>query len=114
MSLVYDINDPVVMVEKHPSGRRNYIVNMASPDGTNDASTSDTGFLQSRTISSISVTTPSGITLESSSNTTTTFTLEASGGSNDTDYEFDIDVTLSTSEIEPVTVIIPVKDPGRN
>ena len=114
MTTTYKINDRVYLPAKHPSTTRAYTVNLASEDGTNDASTSDTGFLQARTISSISVTTPSGITLSSSANDTKTLTLNVAAGTNNTDYEFDIAVTLSTGKIEYITVIVPVRDPGSN
>jgi hypothetical protein len=105
-----EINQLIELEAKHPATRRIYTINLASSSGLNDASSSDTGFLQGRTIASIAVTTPAGITLNSSSNTTKTFTLEISGGTVNTRYEFDIAVTLSTAEIENVTVVIPVKD----
>ena len=105
-----EINQLIELEAKHPSTRRIYTINLASADGTNDASGSDNGFLQSRTISSISVSTPSGVTLVSSSNTTKVFTLEISGGTEDTRYEFDVTVTLSTGEIENVTIVLPVQD----
>jgi hypothetical protein len=108
------INQLIEVEEKHPVSRRIYTINLASSDGTNDGSADDTGFLQTRTISSISVTTPSGITLVSSANDTKTFTLEVSGGTADTRYEFDVAVTLSTSEIENVTIVVPVMDVGSN
>jgi hypothetical protein len=96
------------VAKKHPDGSRAYVINLASEDGTNDASGTDTGFLQSRTISSIAVTAPTGITLDSSTNTTKQFTLNVSGGTDGEPYEFQIDVTLSTGMIEPVIVRIPV------
>ena len=114
MTLLYKINQLVQMEAKDPLTRRKYTVNMASVDATNDATTKDTGFLQSRTISSIVVTTPTGITLVSSSNTTTSFTLEVSGGTANSNYEFDVLVTLSTSEVENVTVSIQIRDAGLN
>lgn len=103
------ITELFVMAAKHPDGSRPYTVNLASEDGTNDGGTSDTGFLQSLTVSSISVSTPTGITLDSSSNTTKAFTLTVSGGSIGVNYDFDVDVTLSDSNVEPVMVRIPVK-----
>jgi hypothetical protein len=107
----FQITEIVAMPAKHPDGSRAYTVNLASSDGTNDASTSDTGFLQSRTISSIAVaaSVPTGLTIDSSSNTTLAFTLNLSGGSQGKDYTIDVDVTLSTSFIEPVVVQIPVR-----
>ena len=117
MAFTETITNPIVMPAKHPDGTRTVTVNLADQDGTtNDASAADTGFLQGRTISSISVTTPSGITLDSSSNTTLAFSLVVSGGTADTPegtfYDFDVDVTLSSSDVEPVIVRIPVKVQG--
>ncbi len=106
------INQLIEIEAKHPLARRVYTINLASADGTNDGSSSDTGFLQGRTISGIVVDTPSGVTLEASSNTTTTFTLDISGGTANTRPEFDVLVTLSTSEIENVTIILPIIDVG--
>ncbi len=108
------INQLIQLEDKHPGARRIYTVNLASPDGTNDGSSSDIGFLQGRTITGIVVTKPSGITLENSTNDTTTFTLDISGGVAGTPYEFDTVVTLSTAEIEPVTLVLPVTDVGNN
>lgn len=110
-TLTYEIGQVVEMPPKHPDGVRIYTVNMAHTDGTtNDASTTDKGFLQSRTISSISVaaSSPAGLTLDSSGNTTLAFTLTVSGGTDLQVYDFDVDVTLSTSEVEPVIVRILV------
>jgi hypothetical protein len=109
-----EINQLIELEQKDPLTRRIYTINLASPDGTNDGGASDTGFLQSRTISSVAVTTPSGITLVASSNTTLLFTLTISGGTADTRYEFDVLVTLSTAEVENITIIVPVVDVGSN
>lgn len=114
-TLTYSINELVEFPHKHPGATRALTVNMASPDGTNDGSSNDTGFLRSRTISSTVSTEPGGITLADTGDyTTKTFTLTVSGGTANNDYEFDVTVTLSTGEIEPVTVVIPVRDPGSN
>lgn len=107
-----DINILIEVEQKDPLTRRIYTINLASPDGTNDGSASDTGFLQSRTISSIAVTTPAGITLIGSSNTTLLFTLTVSGGTAGIRYEFDVLVTLSTGEFENMTIVVPVVDVG--
>lgn len=105
-----EINQLIELEAKHPATRRKYVINLASPSGLNDGSSSDTGFLQGRTISSIAVTTPAGITLVSSSTTTKLFNLEVSGGTVNTRYEFDVLVTLNTGEFENVTLVVPVKD----
>lgn len=105
-----EINQLIELETKHPATRRKYTINLASPDGTNDGGSTDTGFLQGRTITGIAVTTPAGITLVSSSNTTKLFILEISGGTTNTRYEFDVLVTLSTGEFENVTLVVPVKD----
>jgi len=113
-TLTYDINQVVLFARKHPDATRALTVNMADQDGTtNDAGATDTGFLQSRTISSISVSTPSGITLDSNSNTTLAFTLNVSAGTDQAEpYDFDVDVTLSTGEVEPVIVRFFVRKPN--
>ena len=108
----YRIGEVVTVDPTHPDNTRTYTVNMVSEDGTNDASSSDTGFLQSRTISSIAVTTPSGITKDSDSNTTTTFSLTVSGGTDGSDYDFTVACTLSDSDVENVVVRIPVRTPS--
>ena len=109
------VSDRIYVEPMQISHRRKYTLNLASADGTNDASTSDTGFLQSRTISSVAtITAPTGMTKNSQANDTTTITLDVSSGTSEGDYEWDITVTLSTSETQPFTVIIPVRDPGSN
>lgn len=107
------INQLIEIEEKHPSTRRAYTINLASADGINDGSSSDIGFLQGRTISSISIDMPASLTLEASSNTTTTITLDISGGVTTTPRpEIDVLVTLSTNEIENITIILPIVDVG--
>jgi hypothetical protein len=106
------INQLIEVEHKHPGTRRAYTINLASSDGTNDGSADDSGFLQTRTISSISVDMPAVLTLEASANDTTTFTLDISGGTADTRPEIDVLVTLSSAEIENVTIIVPITDVG--
>lgn len=119
MTITYSINEKVEMPAKHPATSRLYTVNMATAvSGLNDGSSSDTGFLQGRTIASISVGTPSpsgGLTIAASANDTKTFTLTTGANGDDgKDYEIDVLVTLSTGLVENVTIFIPVRDPGNN
>lgn len=108
----YRIGEVVTVDPAHTGDTTTYTINMASEDGTNDASSSDTGFLQSRTISSTSVTTPSGIALDSDTNSTTTFSLTVSGGTDGNDYDFAIACTLSDSDVRTVIVRVPVRVPS--
>lgn len=103
-----DLTSAFVLAVKHPDTTRTYTINLASTDGTNDGSATDTGFLQGDTISSIAFTTPAGITKDSDSNTTTAITLTVSGGTAGTPYPFEVDVTLASGDIEVLQFIIPV------
>jgi len=96
---------------KHPDTTRTYTINLASADGTNDGTTSDTGFLQTDTIASIAWVIPSGITKDSDSNTTKAITFAVSGGTDATDYELQCDVTLAGGDIEAVMFVVPVREP---
>ena len=109
---------PNLLIEFEPMNKADrtiYVINGATKtSGLNDGSVSDTGWLQSRTISSVAtITAPSGMTKNSQSNTTTTITIDVTSTVVGY-YEWDIAATLSTGEIKNLTVIIPVRDPGSN
>ena len=109
---------PNLLIEFEPMNKADrtiFVINGATKtSGLNDASTSDTGWLQSRTISSVgTITAPTGMTKNSQSATTTTITLDVTSIAAG-DFEWDIAATLSTGEIKNLTVIIPVRDPGSN
>jgi len=99
-----------------PVQRWIYVVNCATKtSGLNDGSSSDTGWLQSRTITGVStITPPTGITLNAQSNTTTTITIDITPTTGQADYEIDMVTTLDTLETMPITVFISVRDNGTN
>ena len=106
---------PNLLIEFEPMNKADrtiYVINGAASDGTNLSG--GTGWLQSRTISSVgTITAPTGMTKNSQSATTTTITLDVTSVAAG-DFEWDIAATLSTGEIKNLTVIIPVRDPGSN
>ena len=106
---------PNLLIEFEPMNKADrtiYVINGAASDGTNLSG--GTGWLQSRTISSVgTITPPTGMTLNSQSATTLAITIDVTS-STVGDFEFDIAATLSTGEIKNLTVAIPVRDPGSN
>jgi hypothetical protein len=61
------------------------------------------------TISSATVTVPSGITKASNSNTTTTVTAWLSGGTEDTDYRVVCQIVTSASRTDERSIIVQVR-----
>lgn len=106
------ITSVIILPPKHPDTTRTYTVNLASADGTNDGSSSDTGFLQGDTISSVVWTVPSGITQDSESATTKALTFTMSGGTDEETYDLEADVTLAGGDVEVLIIRIPVRTQG--
>lgn len=99
-----------------PAQRWIMVINCATKtSGLNDGSSSDTGWLQGRTIASVAaITAPTGMTNNTDSNTTTTITIDMTAGAAVGDFEWDVVVTLSTGEIMPIAVFISIRDNGSN
>lgn len=106
---------------KDPNSVEPYFIVWCSKDGTNDGTTSDTGELQSATISTSTWTAPSGIT-EDSSNTAaitiagvsyginTVSAIVLSGGTAGNVYELLCRITTSDSRTLDKTICIRVKN----
>lgn len=106
---------------KDPNSVEPYFIVWCSQDGTNDGTTSDTGELQSATISTSTWTVPSGIT-EDSSNTAavtiagvsyavdTVSTIVLSGGTAGNVYELLCRIVTDDGRTLDKTICIRVKD----
>lgn len=93
---------------KDPDATLDYTVNWASEDGTNDGSSSDTGWLQGDTITASTWTVPAGLTRVSDSNTDTTATIFISGGTAGKRYRLTNKITTVGGRIEERTLTITV------
>lgn len=112
---------PIISVPpKDPNSVEPYFFVWCSRGGTNDGSASDTGELQGATISSFTVTAPSGLTLDSSNKNTvsiqgvtyassTVVTAWLSGGTNGQDYDVLCRIVTSDSRTLDQTIRIPVR-----
>lgn len=101
---VYD--DAVLF--KDPNATLDYAIDLAN-GGLNDGSSTDTGWLQADTISSVSWTVPTGITSTTSSNTATVATIWLSGGTAGTDYLVTARVTTASGRVTDVSLLIKVR-----
>jgi len=106
---------------KDPDDTEAYFIVWCSKDGTNDGTTSDTGELQSATISTSTWTIPTGITKDSDNTAAVTIagvsygintvsTVWLSGGTDDTDYELTCVSTTSDSRTISKSIIVPVRE----
>ena len=95
---------------KDPDAVLDYPINWASSDGTNDGSSSDTGWLQGDTISTATFTVDSGITKDSESNTTTTATVWLSGGTAGQRYTVTCRITTTSGRTEDQSIQIICKE----
>ena len=105
---------------KDPNSVEPYFFVWCSKNNTNDGTTSDTGELQSATISTKAVTADTGLTVDSSSlasvtvagvnySINTVVTVWLSGGTNNTDYEVLCRITTSDSRTLDKTMTVPVR-----
>jgi hypothetical protein len=106
---------------KDPDSVEPYHFVWCSKDGTNDGTASDTGELQSATISSATVTVDSGLTKDSDNTNAVTIagvsydintvvTVWLSGGTANTDYNVLCRITTSDSRTLDKTMIVPVRE----
>ena len=105
---------------KDPSDVQVYYFIWCDIDGTNDGSATDNGALQGETISSRTVTVPSGITKNSdavaavtirgvSYGINTVVSVVLSGGTADTDYDILCEVVTSGGRTLQKTLVVPVR-----
>lgn len=93
----------VATIIKDPDAVLPYTLNWASPDGTNDGTSADTGWLQGNTIASSSWTVEGPdalLVIDSDSNTTKAATVVLSGGTVNRCYRLINHITLSTGGYE--------------
>lgn len=105
---------------KHPSSVEPYFIVLCDEDGTNSGASTDTGELQGATISSYTVTAPTGIVKDSDNKNAveiagvsyavnTVITFWVSGGTANTDYTFTWTAVLSDSRTLAGSVVVPVR-----
>ncbi len=107
---------------KDPDGIEIYPVIWCSDDGTNDGTTTDKGYLQGETISSIATPDfPAGLTKDSENKDATTIqedvyaintihNIKISGGVDGTDYKVTSRIVTSTGRSEDKTITIHVRE----
>lgn len=106
---------------KDPNNVEPYFFVWCSKDATNDGSATDTGELQGATISSYTVTVPTGITKDSdnknavtikgvSYSASTVVAVWLSGGTAGTDYHILCQVVTSDSRTLDQTIVVPVRE----
>lgn len=112
---------PTYAPEKDPNNIEPYFfIWCDKKTGLNDGSTGDDGDLQGATISTKAITSPSGITVDSSSLAAVTIhgvsyaintvvTVWLSGGTDGADYEISCRITTSDSRTLDKTMIVPVR-----
>lgn len=96
---------------KDPDAVLPYSINWASEDGTNDGSSSDTGWLQGDTIatSTWSITGPdSSLTVDSESETTKVATAVLSGGTANSNYTLTNHITTAAGYEDDRSITIQV------
>ena len=109
-----------IFPEKDPDETDYRVFVWCSRDNTNDGTASDTGELQSATISSSTVTVSTGLTKDSTNTdaitiqgvtygANTTVTVWLSGGTADTDYTILCEVVTSDSRTLQRTATLPVR-----
>lgn len=105
---------------KDPNSVEPYFFIWCDKDGTNTGSATDTGELQGATISTKTVTSDSGITVDSSSlaavtirgvsyGINTVVTVWLSGGTDGTDYNVLCRITTSDNRTLDKTMVVPVR-----
>ena len=105
---------------KDPNAVEPYFFVWCSKTNQNDGATTDTGELQSATISTKAVTADTGLTVDSSSlasvtvaginySINTVVTVWLSGGTNNTDYEVLCRITTSDNRTLDKTMTVPVR-----
>lgn len=105
---------------KDPNSVEPYFFVWCDRDGTNDGSADDNGELQGATISSYTVTVPSGITKDSDNKSAVTIkgtsysvntvvTVWLSGGTDLTDYDILCRATMSDGRTLDQTIRVPVR-----
>ncbi len=106
---------------KDPSSVEPFYIVWCSPDNTNDGSASDTGELQSATISTTDWTVPTGLTKDSENESSVTSKgvtyavntvacIWLSSGTDGTDYEVACKITTSDSRTLEHTITIRVRN----
>lgn len=94
--------------DKDPNAVLDYAIDLAD-DGANDGSTTDTGWLQGDTISSVTWTVPTGITKDTNTNTTTKATIWLSGGTAGTDYLITARFVTASGRAHDVSLLVKVR-----
>ena len=95
---------------KDPDDVETYYIIWCSPDNTNDGSATDTGRLQSETISSDTWTVATGITKDSDSESNGIVTAWLSGGTAEETYKVECKITTSASRTDERTILVKVME----
>ncbi len=95
--------------EKDPDAVKPYVFDWAN-GGPNNAGSLDNGYLQGDTISSHSLTIPTGITKDSDSASTTAVTAWISGGTAGEGYEITCEIVTAAGITEHRTILINVME----
>lgn len=93
---------------KDPNAVLDYAIDLAN-GGLNNGASTDTGWLQGDTISSVAWTVPSGIVKDSDSATSTVATIWLSGGTAGTDYLVTARIVTASGRTQDVSLLIKVR-----